>query len=261
MSSGSRHLVKLIVPAILAVVTGVSIEAQSNAVGPAGSWVGDERAANATMAFTVDGANLAGTVGNMAIADGKVDGLTITFKVQFPNGGRTVTFAGTVNGDELKFTRELVVPKDADPGGNGLFGAGGPNEFRMYRSNPASRWSGTLRNGPTARNPNPNPNPRAVGLANRLVPTPHWRWSGAKSLDVRVVTIANQSFELTSYALDGPQLSFSFLQGLNVMQCRLARVPEGRFEGTCQNTGNNNTLLIDLTPPVAAAPDAQPSRN
>jgi hypothetical protein len=72
----------------------------------------------ATFNFKVDGSTLTGTVsgrgGDMPIADGKIDGDTISFTQTLEFNGNTVKFSykGTVSGDEIKFTRA----RDGDDG-------------------------------------------------------------------------------------------------------------------------------------------------
>ena len=65
-----------------------------------------------TFNFKVDGDKLTGTIsgrqGDIAIADGKISGATITFTVKMEYGGNSVEqkYTGTVSGDEIKFKRE-----------------------------------------------------------------------------------------------------------------------------------------------------------
>jgi hypothetical protein len=239
--------------------------AQTEPTGATGTWQSDV-APNPTMVLKVSGNTVTGTISTNAtaagvdITEGSIDGNTIVLKVQAANNGRTVTFTGTLDGDEIKFTREVVVPKGADPGGNAILGAGGPPDLRVYRIIEASRWTGTARNAPTPRNPNPQPNPRPIGLAAKKTTSPHWRWSTAKHLEVRTFSLANQMFELTSYELDAERLQFTFNQNQNVVTCRLTSRPKGPYEGTCAGDGGGMSLLVELTPPepepapAAAAP-------
>jgi hypothetical protein len=66
----------------------------------------------ATFTFKADGNTLTGTVsgrmGDMPIADGKIDGDTISFTQTLEFNGNTVKFLykGAVSGDSIKFTRE-----------------------------------------------------------------------------------------------------------------------------------------------------------
>ena len=65
-----------------------------------------------TFNFKVDGATLTGTVsgrmGDMPIAEGKIDGDTISFTQTMEFGGNSVKliYKGAVSGDEIKFTRQ-----------------------------------------------------------------------------------------------------------------------------------------------------------
>lgn len=83
-----------------------------------GKWQAQVRGRNgqtrdATFTFKVDGDKLTGTMsggqaGDIAIADGKVSGNTVSFTVTRERGGNTIkqTYTGTVSGDEIKFKRE-----------------------------------------------------------------------------------------------------------------------------------------------------------
>jgi len=72
----------------------------------------------ATFTFKADGNTLTGTVsgrmGDMPIADGKIDGDQISFTQTLEFNGNTMKFLykGTVSGDEIKFTRQ----RDGDDG-------------------------------------------------------------------------------------------------------------------------------------------------
>jgi hypothetical protein len=65
----------------------------------------------ATFNFKVDGSTLTGTVsgrgGDMPIADGKIDGDTISFTQTMEFNGNSMKFmyTGKVSGDEIKFSR------------------------------------------------------------------------------------------------------------------------------------------------------------
>ena len=64
-----------------------------------------------TFTFKVDGNTLTGTVsgrmGEMPIADGKIDGDQISFTqtIEFNGNSMKFVYKGTVSGDEIKFTR------------------------------------------------------------------------------------------------------------------------------------------------------------
>jgi uncharacterized membrane protein YhaH (DUF805 family) len=102
-----------------------------------------------TLTLTADGDKLSGTVQQgardssgystsltmpAAIYDGEIDGNKIIFKCQDPwVHDRTITFTGIVNGDEITFTRQVVVRPGGDPGRNGIFGASGAARFTAQR--------------------------------------------------------------------------------------------------------------------------------
>jgi hypothetical protein len=94
--------------------------------------------------LTVDGAILTGTITPSAagpnaptlpvpIFDGRIEGVRMRFRAISPDGARTITFSGTLSGDELDFTREVAVKPDAPRGREGVFGALGPNAFTAKR--------------------------------------------------------------------------------------------------------------------------------
>ncbi len=64
--------------------------------------------------FAADGAKLTGTTsgpeGDIAIANGKVDGSKVSFAVSFDFGGMplTMNYSGAVAGDEIKFTIDVL---------------------------------------------------------------------------------------------------------------------------------------------------------
>jgi hypothetical protein len=65
-----------------------------------------------TFNFKVDGSTLTGTVsgrmGDMPIADGKIDGDQVSFTQTMEFNGNSMKFVykGTVSGDEIKFSRQ-----------------------------------------------------------------------------------------------------------------------------------------------------------
>ena len=70
----------------------------------------------------------------LPVLDGTVDGGTLTFKVNSPDGGRIITFTGTVEGSTISFQRDVEVPPGANPGGNALWGTTGPRTFTARRA-------------------------------------------------------------------------------------------------------------------------------
>ena len=84
-----------------------------------------------TIVLKQDGANLTGTLdggrgGPLQIADGKVDGDTVSFTVvrETQNGKITQKYKGTVSGGEIKFSRTM----------EGGQGGGQPVEFTAKKS-------------------------------------------------------------------------------------------------------------------------------
>lgn len=73
------------------------------------------------------------------IYDGKVEGNTISFKVTSPDGFRTISFIGELNGNEIAFTRSVQFRNggnaDNTPGGSNVFGVGGAMRFPARRAN------------------------------------------------------------------------------------------------------------------------------
>jgi uncharacterized membrane protein YhaH (DUF805 family) len=109
-----------------------------------------------TLTLKADGVKLSGTAQQgahdssgynttltmpVAIYDGEIDGNRITFKCQDPGHDRTITFAGIVNGDEITFTRTVLVKPGGSPGMNGIFGASGAARFAAQRVVPSGAAS------------------------------------------------------------------------------------------------------------------------
>jgi hypothetical protein len=105
-----------------------------------------------TLTLSADGVKLSGTVQQgahdasgysttltmpVAIYDGEINGNSITFKCQDPGHDRTITFTGIINGDEITFTRTVLVKPGGHPGSNGIFGASGVAEFTAQRVVPS----------------------------------------------------------------------------------------------------------------------------
>jgi dienelactone hydrolase len=95
-----------------------------------------------TVQLSANGTSVTGTIalaapaqsGSLQIYDGRIDGNAITFRVKSPTGGRTITFTGTMKGNDIVFTREVDVPPDGLPGGAGIFGAFGVRTFTATRA-------------------------------------------------------------------------------------------------------------------------------
>ena len=118
----------LVVFALISALCAVALAADVT-----GKWTAqvpgrDGQAREQVFNFKVDGEKLTGTMPGrqgqeVAIADGKVSGDTISFTVTREMGGNSVkqTYTGTVAGNEIKFKRE---------GGQGQ-----PREFTAKRAN------------------------------------------------------------------------------------------------------------------------------
>ena len=71
---------------------------------------------NLTITLKADGATVTGTVANargaMPIADGKIDGDTVTFtqKMQMQGNEMTMKWTGKIDGDNIKFVRAVTTP-------------------------------------------------------------------------------------------------------------------------------------------------------
>jgi hypothetical protein len=82
-----------------------------------GKWTGNMATPNGDVpvnfSFKAEGAKLTGTTtgpaGDIAIADGKVDGDKISFSVTFDFGGMplTMNYSGAVAKDQIKFTIDI----------------------------------------------------------------------------------------------------------------------------------------------------------
>jgi pimeloyl-ACP methyl ester carboxylesterase len=104
--------------------------------GPQATVQFDLRVVNRTLVGTITPSARQGgpPASAVQILDGRVDGQALTFRAKSPEGGRTITFVATLNGDELTFTREVEVAPGADPGREGIFGVLGPSTFTAKRT-------------------------------------------------------------------------------------------------------------------------------
>jgi hypothetical protein len=100
--------------------------------GPAGTWRAVDVPSGSpwTFEFKADERKLTGTARQatgpaVEISAGRINGSTIVFKTtRCPDPcATTLTFTGTVNGDEIKFTRIVQVKQGGLRTGTGLFGA------------------------------------------------------------------------------------------------------------------------------------------
>ena len=132
----------LLVAAALFVMSGLVF-----AQGVAGKWTGEQQGRGGTQPVTLelkaDGAKLTGTmkVGDAAavnIADGKADGMNVSFATTQSFGGNDVQimWSGEVKGDELTLTRAGGGRGGGGGGGGGGRGGGrgGPMPLTLKRS-------------------------------------------------------------------------------------------------------------------------------
>ncbi|SPE41285.1 conserved exported hypothetical protein [Candidatus Sulfopaludibacter sp. SbA3] len=122
----------VLLTALLGILASVALAADVT-----GKWTADVpgRGGNTTpntFVFKVDGAKLTGTVdggrgGAVEIADGKVDGDSISFSMTRNFGGQDVkiSYKGKVSGNEIKFTRTIEGLDQAPP----------PVEFTAKKAN------------------------------------------------------------------------------------------------------------------------------
>jgi len=126
----------------------LSITGPASGHAAVGTWEAVLPGPESTVRFdiAVDGAALTGTITSsvagpnppaspVPIFNGRIEAAILTFQAISPDGARTITFRGTVKGDELDVTREVDVPPGAARGRDGVFGALGPNAFTARRMN------------------------------------------------------------------------------------------------------------------------------
>ncbi|HLQ77078.1 MAG TPA: hypothetical protein VK210_06970 [Terriglobia bacterium] len=114
--------------------------AQTNS--PAGKWqVTMVPNAPWVFEFTAQSNELSGTIRQsgaqntpISITDGKISGTTFRFTVKSPDGQRTITFIGRVNGNEISFVRQITILAGGSGGGNDLFGTGAALQFVARRA-------------------------------------------------------------------------------------------------------------------------------
>lgn len=106
----------------------------------AGMWEADFPGLGQPFAvqLSVQGAQATGTLRagaqTLQIYEGAVNGNRITFKLNSPDGQREITLTGDLDGDEIEFTRDVLVRPGGAPGGQGFFGARGPRGFTARRT-------------------------------------------------------------------------------------------------------------------------------
>jgi hypothetical protein len=95
-------------------------------------------ARGATIDARTDGHTVIGTVATgpnvTDIYEGRIEGNVVSFKVTSPDGDRSVTFTGILDGDEIAFTRSVEVRPGGAPGGVGIFGLSAVREFTAKRA-------------------------------------------------------------------------------------------------------------------------------
>jgi outer membrane protein assembly factor BamB len=97
----------------------VVISAQASVTG---TWRSDS-VAPVTLVLRTEGAIVTGVVDRCSstsivpteISDGRIDGDTVNFTCISPDGDRTVSFTGTIAGDEIRFTWQLQVREGGRP--------------------------------------------------------------------------------------------------------------------------------------------------
>jgi len=111
--------------------SGASVERWQAMSVPSAPWVFE---------FTIVGTAMIGTVRQggapreaVTIAAGKMEGSNLSFKVLSPDGERTITFRGRIDGDEISFTREITILDGGSRGGNDLYGGSAPLQFIAKR--------------------------------------------------------------------------------------------------------------------------------
>jgi hypothetical protein len=126
---------KFTVVLALLCVTTICVNAQTEISGP---W-STEVFPTLTINLKASGNMLTGSIdrGQQRLAeiyDGKIEGSVITFKLNSPDGDRTITFTGSLIGEEIAFMRSVEVRPGGNLGGPGIFGSAGPHTFTVRRA-------------------------------------------------------------------------------------------------------------------------------
>ena len=91
-----------------------------------------------TITLRIDGTAITGGImqprGTSRVFDGRVESGTVWLKATSPDGQRTISLSGVVNGNEISFTRDLTIHPGGSPGTVGIFGALGPRAFTVTRA-------------------------------------------------------------------------------------------------------------------------------
>ena len=231
--------------ASLGAQTGVAGSWRVEGAGPGFPW---------TAVLQADGSKLTGTVTGcgaptIPIADGTIDGNTVSFNCKSPDG-RVITFAGKISGDEIAFTWQLQGPPLQN---NGLFGPSAPPDFTARRLNVIT-WTGTIQNVNGSGVVNAVKNQASVEI--KKIADPHWRWRDVGDLTVATF-IAGGSFELGTFVQTDQKVSYSFDRTQedepnskdDKVQCELPRRADGAYEGNCSGGGFRRHVV--LNPPAA----------
>jgi alcohol dehydrogenase (cytochrome c) len=116
--------------------------AQNDRANIAGLWRAESgpEGRSWTAVLRVDGSRLLGVVSSctsypddVEILEGRVDGSTLSFKCKSPDGARTLTFTGQLNGNRIAF-KWIKAGSGSVPYDDAFFGAGAPLEFSATRS-------------------------------------------------------------------------------------------------------------------------------
>src|SRR5262249_28973941 len=97
-----------------------------------GPWTFDFKAAGSALTGSVR--QNASPEAPTAIAEGKIDGTRIAFKITSPDGARTITFMGRVSAGEISFVRQFDIKPGVSRGGNDLYGALSSLQFVARRA-------------------------------------------------------------------------------------------------------------------------------
>jgi hypothetical protein len=242
---------------VIALATYGTVKAQS---GLAGAWRLESGTDSWTVMLKPDGDKLTGTVtacasnrGPIDIFEAELDGNSVKFKCRSLDGQRTLTFTGTVKGDEIQFVWE----KAGSGGSNAdvFFGPEAPKQFTAKRVN-AIVWTGTAQD--ISRTGLINPNKQVANLEIKKSTDPHWRWRDIGDLTITTFVIPNRSYDVSTLLRTDEKLSFSFEQLAtegakdDVVHCVLPRRADGTYEGECTGSSASFRRHVTLTPPGAA---------
>jgi ribonuclease BN (tRNA processing enzyme) len=196
-------------------------------------WTFTLRAEDSKLSGTVSQGGSSGSMttsltSSTPIYDGAIDGNRISFKVDSPVGGRTISFSGVVSGKSIDFTREVKVQPGGDPGMNGIFGASGATHFSASRAEGLAEPAAAVRAAPAGGQPasaagglqivflgtgTPNADPERSGPAAAVVAGPQAYLVDAGPGVVRRAAAAAARTQIN--ALRVPALTYLFLTHLH----------------------------------------------